>query len=275
MLTRCSLNGKLLSQEETSVFLNRSFLFGDGFFETMRISKSAIPLWPYHEKRLLSNLEILQFQWEETNLPELLHRSILQTSAEIDEGRARLTIYRSGGGAYLPDLDQPSFFISTTPALPLTIPETGLHIGLFEEVKLPSGSPLWNIKSCNSLPYVLAARQASKKGWDDILLLSNNDTIAESSSANLFIVSENQLITPPLSSGCVAGVMRQLLIEKASILGFYCLEKEINMEELRQADEIWLVNAFRGILWVKNFEGKIYKGEAAKECMKIVKNYFL
>ena len=131
MLTRCSLNGKLLSQEETSVFLNRSFLYGDGFFETMRISKSAIPLWPYHEKRLLSNLEILQFQWEETNLPELLHRSILQTSAEIDEGRARLTIYRSGGGAYLPDLDQPSFFISTTPALPLTIPETGLHIGLF------------------------------------------------------------------------------------------------------------------------------------------------
>jgi branched-chain amino acid aminotransferase len=117
-----------------------------------------------------------------------------------------------------------------------------------------------NLKSANYLPYVMAAIWAKENKLNDALILNQHDRICDSTIANVFWVKDNNIFTPPLSEGCIAGVMRKKILELATWNSDHSVEETILTQEiLLQADEIFLTNAITGLKWVKECRSKVYK----------------
>ena len=120
-----------------------------------------------------------------------------------------------------------------------------MSLGIYTD-NLKSPSKLSNIKSLNSLLYVLAIKYAKSNGFDDVLLYNSSNNIIESTNSNLFLKSKNTVFTPPIPDGCVDGSMRKLLI---SIIErkYKLIYKSLKVEDVSESDEIILSNAISGV----------------------------
>ncbi len=116
----------------------------------------------------------------------------------------------------------------------------------------------------------MAARYAALHGWDDCLVLNNAGRVADSSIANLFWVSGGIVYTPPLTEGCIAGVMRRWLMTNLSGYGYEVQERPVAPEDLILADEAFLTNAIRGVRWVGNLAGTTYGNKIARAVKMIL-----
>ena len=135
--------------------------------------------------------------------------------------------------------------------------DRGLEIDIFEDA-VKSCDAFSNIKSNNYLVSVMAQLFANENNLDECLILNSFGRICESSIANVFIVKNTLIYTPPLTEGCVAGVVRRWLIENLPFPEFQIIPKKLNPEDLREADEIFLTNSIKPIRWVKTFREKKY-----------------
>ncbi len=106
---------------------------------------------------------------------------------------------------------------------------------------------------------------AQKNKLDDAIILNAFERICESAIANIFIIKGESVFTPPLSEGCVAGVMRRWMLEKFSLKNYAVTEKELSIEEVLDADEFFLTNSIHPIRWVKTFREKNYGNKKVKE----------
>jgi branched-chain amino acid aminotransferase len=160
---------------------------------------------------------------------------------------------------YDPADHAPNYIIETWP-LPASNGElnsNGLDIGIYTAVK-KTADILCNLKTNNFLPYVMAALEAKKQKWNDAVILNSNGRICDSSIANIFLIKEGTVYTPPLHEACVAGVFRKHIITRLPLMGYTCVEKEITIEELLAADEIFLTNSIYNARWVKSIAGKTF-----------------
>jgi branched-chain amino acid aminotransferase len=178
--------------------------------------------------------------------------------------RIRLQVWREGSGGYLPENEGTAWLaeiypLDTHPWRDGTGP--GLRIGMYPHIAL-SYSPLSAVKSCSALPYILAAKYASQQDWDDALLRSTDGSLAESSNSNLFVLRGNTLLTPPLTSGCLPGTVREAVLAAAANLGLEAWESPIGTDELDQADEVFLTNAIRGLRPVAEVVGTQFHAHA-------------
>jgi branched-chain amino acid aminotransferase len=142
----------------------------------------------------------------------------------------------------------------------LELNSTGLEIDVFPDAKI-SCDKFSSIKSNNCLPYVMAAMYAKQHRINEAILLNPYGRVADTTIANLFIVHHKQLITPPLSEGGICGVMRKHLMKMD--LPFSIIEKPLTIEDLENADEIFLTNAINGIRWVGMFRDSSYGNASA------------
>jgi branched-chain amino acid aminotransferase len=173
--------------------------------------------------------------------------------------RVRLVIFRGAGGLFDPADHFPNYIIESW-SLPMgsgELNQNGLIIDIFPDGR-KSCDPYSNIKSNNFLLYALAALHAKGNRFNDCLVLNSHGRIADSSIANLFYCKGGKIFTPPLSEGCVAGVMRRYLLERLPETGFSVEEKETSTEDLEGAEEIFLTNAIRGVNWVQGFRNSTY-----------------
>ncbi len=115
---------------------------------------------------------------------------------------------------------------------------------------------LSNLKTCNALIYAIAAKQAKANKWNDALVVNTNNHIIESAIANIFWIKDNVVFTPPMSDGCVAGVMRQHIIRTIDVT-----EKHLTVLELLQADEVFLTNAIKKMRWVSRIADTVYTNQ--------------
>jgi branched-chain amino acid aminotransferase len=150
-------------------------------------------------------------------------------------------------------LDEPRYFLN----------EKGLIMDIFTEIPKPSNY-LSNIKTCNSLVYVMAGLYKTQNKLDEVFLLNQNGFLCEAGSSNIFILYQNHLYTPALSEGCVEGVMRQVVINLARKNNIPVTEAQINPEILYEADEVFLTNAGRGIQTVMGFGVRRYFNAVSK-----------
>lgn len=256
------LDGKFLTAEEPALLVsNRSYRYGDGLFETMKVVNRSILLAPLHFERLFSGMSVLMM-----DIPSLL------TSQKLEEGilqlckknkcealaRVRLSVYRGNGGLY-DENQQPGYIIECWP-LDVTANEidtNGLVVDVFPDSR-KSTDRFSNLKSASCQLYSLAALFAKKNKLNDCFVLNTNGNIVDSTIANIFIVKGGQVYTPPLSEGCVAGVMRQHLINILSETENAVEEKIISVDDILQADEVFLTNAVKGIRRVGQFRDKTY-----------------
>ncbi|MEL6673482.1 MAG: aminotransferase class IV [Bacteroidota bacterium] len=251
------VNGKLVEAGAPELtLLNRSFKYGDGLFETLRVYKGAIMMLDAHLERLRRGMELLKFDFApEFFLPRIqeeIERLLVVNQIQA-HGRIRLHVYRSGAGTYKPLEDEP-FYLLEGYSLKDDYYAHNAPISLTDYHDFPlSPHPLSGVKSANALPYILAARHAREMGYDEALLF-HGKYIAEASSANLFIVHQQKILTPPLSEGGLPGIMRQQVIQLAERLKLVCQEKRLRPKDLRQADEIFLTNSIRGMIPVDQYQ---------------------
>ena len=250
---------------------NRSFKFGDGLFETLKITKGKIQLSEYHFKRLYSGMETLQFQIPKHFTPDYLQGKIValfKKNKHIAGVRIRLMIFRGDGGLYDPKDHFPNYIIQTWDIENYQVLNpNGLHIDIYHDA-IKSCDKFANLKCNNYLPYVMAALHAKNIKVNDCILLNSFNRVCDTSIANIFIIKKGEVYTPPLSEGCVAGVIRQFLLEKLN-MDFTIIEKPISVEELENADEVFVTNSIRGIRWVNQFRDSKYSNTAIKKIHKI------
>lgn len=263
-------NGKFIASGKAIIKAdNRSFRYGDGCFETMRVYNGKLLLKDLHFERLFSSLRALKFAVPATFTPDYLEGIILELGKKNGVshlGRIRLTIYRSDGGLYdLTDL-YPNHIIQAWPLQKdsIKLNELGQLIDIYSGCR-KACDELANIKSNNYLPYVMAAIYAKEKKLNDCLLLNTHDKLADSTIANVFIIKNNQITTPALTEGCVAGVTRRHLIQLLHLNGIKITEKAISILELMHADEIFLTNSVSGVKWVSACGTRKFKNKAVKQ----------
>lgn len=249
-------NGKLVSADQINLGIdNRSFKYGDGLFESIRLTNGEPRFLNYHYERLIEGMKLLKIETDNSFTEEFLLKQITRLRAVISgakEGRIRVTIYRNGGGLYTPNVNSFSYLLELTPlainGYPLNI--NGLHLDVYNEITKPLGV-LSNYKTNNALVSVLAGVYKSGKGLDEAVILNQEGRVCEAISSNIFFTTlKNEVVTPALSEGCLAGVMRRVVMERLSI-NYQVSETEVNINNLADYKECFITNATRGVQWVQ------------------------
>ncbi|MEN9943643.1 MAG: hypothetical protein RLZZ91_1644 [Bacteroidota bacterium] len=255
--------------EETELHLdvrsNRAFRYGDGFFETMRFENNRLPLFKHHFNRIQASNKFFKFEPSTFSLSEI-ENQITETFRlnHIQAGIARVSFFRTSEGRYTPLHNDCSFLIEVTEQT------FGSYFSLLKEVGLSTQTVLHahafsHLKTLNALPYVFAAIEAKENNWNECLLPNIKNEIAEGTWSSLVWMEEDQLFTPPLSSGCVDSTMKNALKEMLQTKGKVLIEKPCQVSNLQAAKEVWLLNATRGIQAIEQFQGISYSHEIAEE----------
>lgn len=256
------LNKENDSAEVKEIFLNRAFLYGDGFFESMRWHNGKISFFDDHCKRIHSSCEILKFNlasFKEDVLIKQIEEAVSRENITGD-ARVRLTFFRVAEGFYAPEKSDTAMLMQLLP-LPdkeYILNEKGIKLGVFKD-QFKACCSLSNIKSINSLVFVLAGIAARENGFDEMVVLNDKGRISESTSSNLFIIKDETVITPPATEGCVEGVMRKQVFRFADQVNIAIQEKPLTLDELNSADEIFISSGVRGLIPVTSFNGKKYE----------------
>jgi branched-chain amino acid aminotransferase len=257
-----NLNGKVSPAGEAVIPVdNGAFRYGYGLFETMLVKDGVIRLKEYHWERLFAGMKQLYFEIPALMTAAWLEEEILRTvkKNKLEKlCRVRLQVFAGGGGLYSSESQTPMFVVECFELEPdtLTLNENGLRAGIASGVK-KSADTLSNLKSCNALIYAIAARQAKEQKWNDALISNMQNNILESTIANIFWIKDHVIYTPPLSEGCVAGVMRRHIMTTVGTVA----EKPLNIEALLNADEVFLTNAIKGIRWVSTIGESRYSNK--------------
>ncbi|PVD53229.1 hypothetical protein DC498_04955 [Terrimonas sp.] len=247
---------------------NRSFRYGDGLFETMRVISNSIILKKFHFERLLKGMELLKFDIPDFFTSAHLESDIISLCKKnrMEDAVIRLVVFRSDGGLYDLEDMRPNYIIQSIALqkLPhLKEQPGGITVDIYEEATKPC-NVFSEIKSNNFLPYLMAAVHAKQNKLGDCIVLNQYGRIADATIANVFIIKNDEVHTPPLSEGCVAGVVRRFLLQKLPLHGFNVQEKPLTVDDLLNADEVFLTNAVRGVRFVKKFRDKTYTSKLTK-----------
>ena len=262
-----NVNGNYVSDEQP-VFLsaNRSFRYGDGFFETIKVVDRSIALMDLHFNRFHSALQTLEYL-----IPTAFDKDFFKTEIikicdrnALTNARVRFSVWCGEGS--MDKAERPfNYLIECWPLQMNTKDwsENGIHLGLFSKGRKAIDAYA-NLKTASFLVYAMAAKSAMDHQWDDCILLNTHHSIADTTKANIFIIKDNKIHTPPLTDGCVAGVTRRYILQKLSA-DFFISERSLTLQDLEQADEVFITNAIRGIQWVHQFHNVVYTNKLTRE----------
>ena len=233
---------------------NRGLAYGDGLFETMRVHRGGIPLWPRHLARLRDGAGRLGITVPE---PGFLEAKVLAFAGEIDGGVLKLLLTRGDGGrGYAPQADAvPTWTLSRHP-LPVPLPGAlRLHDCA---TRLAIQPALAGLKHCNRLEQVLARGEVERAACDEGLMRDMEGAPVCATAANLLVLQGGRWTTPAISRCGVAGVLRGWLLDAGLVE-----EAPVAREALDDADALALCNAVRGILPVASLGARRWVHEAA------------
>lgn len=242
--------------------LDRGFTYGDGLFETCRIHAGKISLWDYHLKRLVESAARLKIPLDLEQLQDYSKQLFDAAQVQaITAGVFKIIVTRGiGGRGYrMPDVISPTYCLGIFPAQPLSTDFylNGADVRICEQ-RLSNNQSLAGLKHLNRLEHILA-RSEWQDEFAEGLLLDANNLVIEGTVSNLFIVKNNQLITPDLNSAGVAGIMRRVIIEQlAPVLTINVVVQNITLSLVQSADEIFLTNSVFGIWPVRSLAGVAY-----------------
>lgn len=247
------LNGSMTKATAARLPLNdRGFLLADGLFETMLAVGGQIHQRDAHLERLQAGLERLGIELPynramlEDALTELLAVNAVSLSPGSGRGALRLTVSRGVGprGIAPPANVEPTVLITVTPApKPSMTPMTMFISSIWRNESSPSA----RLKTLMYLDNVMAQKEARDAGFDDAVMLNSRKRVACSTVGNLFVVKGNQLLTPALSEGVLAGITRAELLDLAPSVGLEAVETSLTEVKLLGADEAFFTNSLAGV----------------------------
>lgn len=267
-------NGTIVSQEENVLTQNRAFLYGDAVFETVKIVNSKILFLEDHYFRLMASMRVVRMEIPMNFTMEYLEEQILSVvnaNGVSDSARARITVYRNDGGYYLPKNNTVSFLVHAI-ALDNTkylFCSVSYEVDLYKDFYITK-QLLSSIKTTNKMINITASIFADENGLDNCLLLNDSKNVVEAIQGNVFMLLGNKLVTPPVSEGCLNGIMRKQILQLAKKMeNIEVVEEIISPFDLQKADEIFITNVIKGIQPITKYRKKEYTVKLAE---KLVEN---
>ena len=248
------VNGQITQPPQARIsVLDRGFLYGDALFETMRAYGGKVFLLDRHLARLAASAQFLGFDLG--RIPEPLEAAVLRTLAEsqLADAYVRLTVSRGTSRGLIPAPgDSPNVIIEVRPfaPYPARLYEHGAEL-IISRYRRDESSPLSNQKTTNYLLAILAKQEAVAARADDALLLNSAGNVAEATVANIFMVENGSVTTPPTAAGILPGITRTVVIDLCHGLGLPCAERDITPTQLLSADEVLLTNTLMEILPIR------------------------
>lgn len=258
-----NFNGAITSSENNLLTHNRGFLYGDAVFETVKILNSKILFLEDHYFRLMASMRIVRMEIPMNFTMEYLDEQILTLAKAKkleNSARARITVYRNDGGYYLPKSNTVSFLIviESLENSAYSIVQKEYVVDLYTDFYVAK-QLLSSIKTTNKLLNITASIYASENGLDNCLLVNDSKNVIEAVQGNLFMLKGNRLITPPVSEGCLNGVMRKQILSLAkTIENLEVVEEAISPFDLQKADELFITNVIKGIQPITKYRKKEY-----------------
>lgn len=268
-----NVNGKIVSNSEISLENNRGFLYGDAVFETVRVLDNKVLFVEDHYFRLMSSMRILRMAIPMEFTMEYFQEEIIKTAQVLDSSanaiRVRFNVYRDANGRYLPT-GRKIGYIATAERLDQSVysfDEVAYEVELYKDFYV-TAHLLSTLKTNNRLINVTGSIFADENGYQNCFLLNDSKNIVEALNANIFVVKDKVVKTPPLSDGCVKGIMRKQVMELLEKHPDYTLEEvSISPFELQKADEIFLTNVIIGIQTVTKYRKKEFKNDLSKDLL--------
>jgi branched-chain amino acid aminotransferase len=227
---------------------------GWGLFTTLKIVQGEAFAYERHWRRVEKDAAITRLPLTYSGAKVRVNLQEVIRANKVIDGCARIYLVWNDVGMWKSDekMAEVDLVITTAdlPAYPdlvrLTVREHGRH----------AASPLAGVKTISWLNSVWAASEAHKAGFDEVVMLNERGEVSECTAANLFIVKNDKVLTPPLSSGCLEGVTRGVLMEIASEAGTSVGEQTLRIEDLLSAEEVFITSTNRNVIGVKEIAGQ-------------------
>jgi branched-subunit amino acid aminotransferase/4-amino-4-deoxychorismate lyase len=251
-------NGAYMPADEARISIfDGGFLHGAGLFESMRADYGHAFRLDAHIDRLLHSAEKLGLPIARPDLPltrdvdELLERN------DLDTARLRLTVTVGSMLASAIDAERPALTVCLTaaalPPYPAELYARGMSV-LVTTFKQSPSDPMCGHKTLNYLPRLLALRSAQRMQCGEALWFTPQNQLAEGSISNVFVAKSGAIATPPLQTPVLPGVSRAVVLELAGAAGIAAEEKPLNINDLLDADEVFLTNSSMMVMPVVRVE---------------------
>jgi branched-chain amino acid aminotransferase len=268
-------NDRLLPVEEARLSPGQSgLLSGWGLFTTMRVVDGVAFAFERHWKRLARDAERTHCPFPFG--PETVrgHLGEVLRANQVREGCARIYVVSNQIGFWRSDEEFPSAdLVICSSGLPtyrdpmrLALREQGRH----------AASPLAGVKVTSWLSNVWSLYEAQQSGYDEVVLLNERGEVAECTAANIFCSRDGRVLTPPLSSGCLAGITREVVMEIGPSHGIPVEERTLVPNDLYSADEVFVSSTNRSMLSVAEIAGRtiaIAREPVARKLEKLFNSY--
>jgi branched-chain amino acid aminotransferase len=248
-------NDRLQPVEQVRLSPGQSgLLSGWGLFTTMRIVEGVAFAYERHWKRLVRDAERTRcpFPFDEETVRGQLGE-VLRAN-KVREGCARIYALSNQIGFWRSDEQFPAAdLIITSSELPSYCDP--LRLALLEQGR-HAASPLAGVKVTSWLPNVWSLGEAHRDGYDEVILLNERGEVAECTAANIFCAHGGRVLTPPLSSGCLAGITREVVMEIGPGAGIPVEERTLFPDDLYAANEVFISSTNRSMLNVAEIAGR-------------------
>ena len=265
-----NFNGKLQENNLVISNNNRGYSYGDGLFETIKAVHGKLLFFEDHYFRLMASMRIMRMQIPMDFTMEFIEEQIVNTleanNLKTQSARVKIQIDRVEGGLYLPEDNNINFIISVKKIDSdfYLLNDNNYEVDLYKDHYL-SPSLLTTLKSNNKALNVIGSIYAKENKLDNCLLINTNKSVVEALNGNLFLIKGNIIKTPPLSDGCLKGILRKQLVDIIKLLPDYTIEEaSISPFELQKADELFITNVIKGIQPITKYRKKMFKNEVAK-----------
>lgn len=269
-----NINGKIMASGDANLQVsNRGFCYGDSVFETIRVVNQKIFFWEDHYFRFMASMRIMRMEIPLEFSPEFLEKEILELLAannlQNSPARIRFQVFRKEGEFYTPTTSDIGYVITAqileNPFYLLN--EDFYEVELFKDHFLNSGL-LSTLKTNNRAINVLGSIFAKENDFQNCLLLNEKKNVVEALNGNIFLVKGKMVKTPPLSEGCLKGILRGKIIEIIkAIPEFTLLEESISSFELQKADEMFITNVIVGLQPVSQYRKRAFETKILKELL--------
>ncbi|SKB66752.1 aminotransferase class IV [Maribacter arcticus] len=265
-----NFNGKLLNEDDKILDAkNRGLQWGDAVYEELRVVSGEVIFLEEHYLRLMSSMRILRMEIPMNFTMEFMEEEILKTV--LKEGlkvtkRVKFTVFRNSENDDALANNSISYIVTTSIlSNPFYIlEENEYEVELFKDF-YKNASMLSNLDTTNKILNVVGRIYAQENDYNDCLVLNEQKQVIESLNGNIFLIQKNVIKTPPLTDGCLNGILRKKVIEIISKLEDYELQElSISPFELQKADELFTINAIDGIISITKYRKKVYSNFVAK-----------
>jgi len=263
------LNGATVPVGEARVSpLDRGFLYGDGVFETMRCEDGQVLYWPEHRERLYRSASALRIGLDARMEWKKVFRELVEVN-ELKEGSARMKIVVTRGEDRpmgLPLGEAPTVCVAAEPYKPPgeKIYREGWRLRTHEEGYAP---PLSRYKTLNYLYFMTARQAALDAGADEALILDSRGNVTETAAGSLLARTRNHWWAP-VSHYQLPGIALRQVVLMLSEAGQPIKFLPASLEELLEAETLWVLNSLVGIMPVSHLDGHSFPRPAAEEAAR-------